>query len=89
MKRARLFGLVLSTLAASMLPLLVRPATQFEYAKMAPLSQYTMDRSAEISLAQTAAPAAISRDATVLVLASQGYVVGNKGTNGFLSLIHI
>lgn len=87
LKRARLFGLVLSTLAASMLPLLVRPATQFEYAKMAPLSQYTMDRSAEISLAQTAAPAAISRDATVLVLASQGYVVGNKGTNGFTCLV--
>jgi hypothetical protein len=54
---------------------------------MAPLSQYTMDRSAEISLAQTAAPPAISRDATVLVLASQGYVVAKKGTNGFTCLV--
>ncbi|MGA8326881.1 MAG: hypothetical protein WB757_12460, partial [Candidatus Cybelea sp.] len=70
-----------------MLPLVVRPATQFEYSKMAPLSQYTMDRSAEISLAQTAAPPAISRDATVLVLTSQGYVVGNKGANGFTCLV--
>jgi hypothetical protein len=87
LKRARLFALVLSTLAASMLPLLVRPATQFEYSKMAPLSQYTMDRSAEISLAQTAAPPALSRDATVLILASQGYVVGTKGTNGFTCLV--
>ena len=39
------------------------------YPNIAPLEQYLMvDRNAEIALARSAAPAAISSDATVLVL---------------------
>jgi len=48
------------------------------YSNMAPLHQYLMpDRQAEISLARSAAPAAISDHATVLVLARHGYSSGS------------
>jgi hypothetical protein len=44
------------------------------YPSMAPLDQYLItDRNAEIALARSAAPEAISRDATVLVLGRKGY----------------
>lgn len=74
-------------LAVAMLPLLARSDAQFEYSKMAPLSQYMMDENAEITLAQTAAPPAISRNASVLVLTSHGYVVGRRGSNGFTCIV--
>jgi hypothetical protein len=74
-------------LAVALLPLLARSGVQFEYPKMAPLSQYMMGENAEITLAQTAAPPAISRNATVLVLTSHGYVVGKKGSNGFTCIV--
>jgi hypothetical protein len=45
------------------------------------------DRQAEISLARSAAPAAISDHATVLVLARHGYDVVIKGTNGFTCVV--
>jgi hypothetical protein len=54
------------------------------YSKMAPIEQYLMERSAEIALAQSAAPAAISSDATILVLGRQGYETAVKGTNGWV-----
>jgi hypothetical protein len=58
------------------------------YPAMAPLSAYLMpDRSAEIALARSAAPDAISRDATVLVLTRRGFETAVKGTNGFVCLI--
>jgi hypothetical protein len=57
------------------------------YPAMAPLDQYLMDRSAEISLARSAAPEAISRDATVLVLGKQGYETAIVGKNGFTCLV--
>jgi hypothetical protein len=54
------------------------------YPNMAPLDQYLMpDRNAEIALARSAAPEAISRDAEVLVLGPHGYETVAKGTNGF------
>lgn len=43
------------------------------YTRMAPGKQYLMDRAAEIPLARSAAPDAISRDATILVLSRHGY----------------
>ena len=50
------------------------------YASMAPFEQYLMpDRLAEITLARSAAPAAISDRATVLVLTRQGYEVAIRG----------
>ena len=58
------------------------------YPAMAPLSQYLMaDRNAEIALARSAAPKAISADATVLVLGPHGYVTAVKGKNGFVCLV--
>jgi hypothetical protein len=58
------------------------------YPAMAPLDQYLIaDRSAEISLARSAAPEAISRDATVLVLGKNGYETAIEGTNGFTCLV--
>ena len=58
------------------------------YSSMAPLDQYLIaDRQAEISLARSAAPAAISDHATVLVLASHGYDVAIKGSNGFTCVV--
>src|SRR5271154_5242480 len=58
------------------------------YASMAPLDQYlTSDRNAEIALARSAAPLAISRDADVLVLGRHGYETAVKGKNGFVCAV--
>src|ERR1700726_1859832 len=58
------------------------------YASMAPLDQYLMaDRNAEIALARSAAPEAISRDADVLVLGRHGYETAVKGKNGFVCAV--
>jgi hypothetical protein len=58
------------------------------YPKMAPQSQYLMDdRNAEITLARSAAPASISREAEVLVLEKNGYHSAGKGSNGFVCLV--
>lgn len=57
------------------------------YPNMAPLEQYLMDRDAEIALARSAAPEAISRDADVLVLGRHGYETTVKGKNGFVCLV--
>jgi hypothetical protein len=54
------------------------------YPSMAPREQYLMpDRNAEIALARTAAPGAISRDATILVLTAHGYETAVEGKNGW------
>jgi hypothetical protein len=57
------------------------------YTSMAPIEQYQMERNAEIALARSAAPAAISRDATVLVLGRKGYETAVKGKNGFVCVV--
>jgi hypothetical protein len=54
------------------------------YPSMAPLDQYLMDRDAEIAMARSAAPEAISRDAEILVLGQHGYETAVKGKNGFV-----
>jgi len=54
---------------------------------MAPVDQYLMDRNAEIALARTAAPAAVSGDAAVLVFGPHGYESAVKGKNGFVCLV--
>ena len=41
------------------------------------------DRSAEVALARTAAPASVTDSATVLVLTRVGFVEAHHGTNGF------
>jgi hypothetical protein len=58
------------------------------YPAMAPIDQYLMaDRNAEIALARSSAPDAISRDATVLVLGKNGYETVVDGKNGFTCLV--
>jgi hypothetical protein len=57
------------------------------YAQMAPLAQYLMARQAEIDLARSAAPPAISLDATILVLGKRGYETAETGTNGFTCVV--
>lgn len=58
------------------------------YPSMAPLDKYLIaDRNAEIALARSAAPVAISQDADVLVLGRHGYETAVKGKNGFVCLV--
>src|SRR5215467_5486459 len=58
------------------------------YPSMAPLDQYLIeDRNAEIALARSAAPPAIAKDATVLVLGRHGYETAVEGTNGFVCMV--
>lgn len=54
------------------------------YPKMAPIEHYLMDREAEIALARSAAPDAISRHASVLVLTRHGYQTAVQGKNGWV-----
>jgi hypothetical protein len=54
---------------------------------MAPLSQYLMSPQAEIALARSAAPASISKRATIMVLGAHGYTVAEKGQNGFTCIV--
>ena len=58
------------------------------YPGMAPLSQYLMaDRDAEIAMARSAAPKAISDEATILVLGPHGYITAVEGRNGFVCMV--
>ena len=62
--------------------------TDTAYASMAPLEEYMMpDRNAEIALAKSAAPKAISDDARVLVLDRKGYSTALEGKNGFVCVV--
>ena len=54
---------------------------------MAPLSRYLMSPPAEVALARSAAPAAISNHATIMVLRAHGYAVAQKGQNGFTCIV--
>jgi hypothetical protein len=73
--------LVVNAVAATELP-------RRSYPRMAPLSQYLMaDRAAEVALARSAAPAAISDGATVVVLEPHGYVTAVEGKNGFVCVV--
>jgi hypothetical protein len=66
----------------------VAQAVSTPYPQRAPVDQYLMaDRQAEIALARSAAPASISRDATILVLGRQGYETAAKGSNGFVCVV--
>lgn len=55
---------------------------------MAPLDQYLIaDRDAEIAMAKSAAPPAISNEAEVLVMGKDGYHSAIEGKNGFTCLV--
>ncbi len=84
-KMLQAFWLVVALSTASWAADQERKAT---YPAMAPLDQYLMgDRDAEIAMARSAAPDAISRDATVLVLTEHGYVTAVEGKNGFVCVV--
>jgi hypothetical protein len=78
--------LVAFTVAAALIA--ARPAAAQDpkqpYPVMGPVEQYLMDRDAEIALARSAAPDAISRDASVIVLTRHGYETAVQGTNGWV-----
>ena len=81
-------SLVVAVICAFAAPLQMRaqdPKTP--YPSMAPLDQYLMERNAEIAMARSAAPEAISRDADVLVLGRHGYETAVKGKNGFVCVV--
>jgi hypothetical protein len=75
-------------LASAFLAVVLGVAAVSPYAQMAPLANYMMpDRQAEIRLARSAAPAAISQHATVLVLTTKGFTTAQRGTNGFTCVV--
>jgi len=84
-------GRILAGVLAMLLLMAAFASTQTEmktkYPTMAPLDEYLMNRDAEVALARTAAPEAISKDATVLVLTAHGYETAIKGTNGFVCMV--
>ena len=58
------------------------------YPNMASIERYLMpDRDVEIALARSAAPAAISSDAKILVLGWRGYEAAIEGRNGFVCMV--
>ena len=63
-------------------------APKTAYPSVAALDQYLMaDRNAEIALARSAAPEAISGDAKILVLGRHGYETAVEGKNGFVCVV--
>jgi hypothetical protein len=76
------------TLILCVLPVVHAQDAKSPYPAMAPIDQYlAAERSAEIALARSSAPEAISRDATVLVLGRNGYETAIEGKNGFTCLV--
>jgi hypothetical protein len=75
------FALVAALIASR--PVAAQDAKQ-PYPNMAPIEQYLMDRDAEIALARSAAPDAISHDASVIVLTRHGYETAVEGKNGWV-----
>jgi hypothetical protein len=58
------------------------------YPKMAPVEQYMpASQAAEIALARSAGPAAVSDKAEILVLGARGYETAVKGSNGFVCYV--
>jgi len=76
-------GFALLTMLSTAHHAMAQDATTL-YPKMAPIEQYLMDRDAEIALARSAAPTAISHDASVLVLTRHGYETAVGGKNGWV-----
>jgi hypothetical protein len=57
------------------------------YPSMASIEQYLMPANAEIAMARSAAPEAISSDAKILVLGWHGYETAIEGRNGFVCVV--
>jgi hypothetical protein len=92
MNRNRFQAIASFSFALILILHVARPARaqdrQMLYPSMAPIEQYLMaDRNAEIALARSAAPEAISRDAKILVLGRHGYETAVEGKNGFVCVV--
>src|ERR1700691_3116201 len=88
----KIFKIIGLTVSVLVVALYARSQLQAQsktsYPNMAPLDQYLIqDRNAEIALARSAAPEAISRDADILVLGRHGYETAVKGKNGFVCVV--
>ncbi len=87
MKRA-LAIMVAAVVALFAAQLLAADAAKAVYPSRAPIEEYLIaDRAAEIALARSAAPPALSNDAAVMVLTRQGYEKAIEGKNGFVCLV--
>jgi hypothetical protein len=63
-------------------------ALKTSYPKMAPAEQYMpASQAAEIALARSAGPAAVSDKAEILMLGAHGYETAVKGSNGFVCYV--
>lgn len=62
-------------------------ATTAPYRAMAPRDQYMMEKTAEMSLARSAGPSALSSGASVLVLGPRGFETAATGANHFTCLV--
>jgi hypothetical protein len=82
----RVLGRLILAMALGAAPAWARAGAAI-YANMAPRDQYMMDRTAEIALARTAAPAALSNDASILVLGAHGFETAARGGNHFTCLV--
>ena len=92
MKNSFLRAVAVTALAAVATLSLITPpparGADAPYVRMAPIDQYLMpDRAAEIALARSAAPDAISRAATILVFGRHGFETAVTGTNGFVCYV--
>jgi hypothetical protein len=93
MNRRKLLVVAASLLFAVVLALIGMKQAQAQapkkaYPSMAPLDHHLMaDRNAEIALARSAAPDAISGDAKILVLGRHGYETAVEGKNGFVCIV--
>jgi hypothetical protein len=84
----RLRRALLPLLAAAVLPVAARAAGSEGLPARGPVAPYLMsDPQAEVALARSAAPPAISAKATVLVLTSGGFETAVQGTNGFVCIV--
>ncbi|HEY8004311.1 MAG TPA: hypothetical protein VIE16_08790 [Phenylobacterium sp.] len=85
--RNLLFGLLGLTLLLAGSQVHAKDAAA-RYPSMAAFEQYQeADTASEIALARSAAPAALSNDAEILVLGRHGFEAAVKGKNGFVCLV--
>jgi hypothetical protein len=88
MTRSQIYSIFLSAFVLVTALIATRPAAAQDakqpYPSMAPVEQYLMGRDAEIALARSAAPDAISHDASVIVLTRHGYETAVQGKNGWV-----
>lgn len=80
--------LMLVPLLASCAAAYARAPQANPYPTMAPVARYLMpSAAAEIAMARTGGPSSISDHAEILVMTKQEYVVGVKGTNGWVCVV--